>query len=187
MLWITSRSRSSLVSSIFIKHNVWWGNTPKQISGYTSWENQNIKALQNRFKAKYWKKIHLTPVSSQWNAEFINQLKKIVPENQTWMMKTGVEYFNAFKDLIPYNIFIRRPADQVAKSLTSKRADVIYDDALYAAEWRFDFMDKLKAEYGGVDVHTDKIIQGDFSEIKEAIEYCGLKFDEKAANQAIVR
>ncbi len=186
MLWITSRSRSSLVSSIFIQHGVWWGDTPVQINGYTSWENQHIKGLLKEFKTKYWKKVHLTPVSPKWNDEFEQKLSKLVPSDQTWMMKTGVEYFNAFKDLDPYNIFIRRPAEDVARSLANKRRDVVYQDALDAANWRFEYMDKLRDQYGGVDVDTDRIVANDFEQVQQAVEYCELTFDEEAAKKAIV-
>lgn len=187
MLWMTSRSRSSLVSQIFINHGVWWGDTPAQISGYEMNENQNIKNLLKKFKTKYWKKIHLTPVSPQWNQEFETKLEQIVPPDKTWMMKTGVEYYNAFQGLNPYNIFIRRPARDVATSLSNKRSDVTFEDAYIAAKWRTRYMNDLREEYGGVDVHTDRILEGDFSEIKHAIEYCGLEFDEDVARRAIIR
>ena len=177
MLWITSRSRSSMVAAIFIEHGIWWGDTPAMISGYQMNENQNIKALLKQFKIRYWKKVHLTPVSPKWNEEFTTELEKIVP-NTTWMMKTGVEYFPAFLNTSPYNVFIKRNPSDVAQSLCDKRPDVNYEEALHVARWRFDYMDKLQQEYGGVFVDTDKIIhQGDFSEIKEAIEYCGIKYD----------
>lgn len=183
MLWITSRSRSSLVSKIFINHGVWWGDTYAEISGYEMYENQNIKTLLKKYKTNYWKKVHLTPVFPVKG--FVDDLAKLVPENGSWMMKTGVEYFNAFTELKPYNIFIKRPAEDVAKSLSSKRSDVKYEDALHAARWRFDYMDKLQEEFGGVDVNTDKIIAGDFMEIKEAVEYCGIPFCEEAARRGI--
>ena len=193
MLWITSRSRSSMVSNIFIHHGVWWGDTiatqdyiekgkPKS---YVSYENQNIKALLFKFKQRHWKKVHLTPVFPV--AGFTQALSKIVPTDKTWMMKTGVEYFNAFKELNPYNIYIKRSPEGVANSLSSKRADVKYQDAYDAAVWRFNYMDQLQEQYGGVSVSTDSIIDDDFSEMKEAIEYCGLEFDEEAARRAIVR
>ena len=193
MLWITSRSRSSMESNIFIHHGVWWGDTiatqdymeNNKRKSYVSYENQNIKALLLKFKTKHWKKVHLTPVFPVDG--FAQDLSKILPSDKTWMMKTGVEYFNAFKELNPYNIFIKRTPEGVAKSLSSKRADASYDDAHEAAVWRFNYMDELQKEFGGVSVNTDNIINNDFSEMKEAIEYCGLTFSEDKAREAIVR
>lgn len=193
MLWITSRSRSSLVSAIFIKHGVWWGNTiatQDWVEGgkpqsYVSYENQNIKALLKLYKTRHWKKVHLTPVFPVQG--FVDDLYEIVPRDQQWMMKTGVEYFNAFKELNPHNIFVKRSPEGVATSLSTKRSDVVYDDAYKAAVWRFNYMDKLQDKFGGVSVDTDKIIQGDFSEMQTAIEYCGLQWDENKAKEAITR
>ena len=45
-LWMTSRSRSSLVSKIFANHGVWWGNTYAKTKGYEMYENQVIKQIQ---------------------------------------------------------------------------------------------------------------------------------------------
>ena len=186
MLWMTSRSRSSMVSAIFIAHGVWWGDTHKKISGYETNENQNIKVLLQKYKAKHWKKIHLTPVSPKWNKQFNKDLEKIVPANKQWMSKTGVEYFPAFVDLNPYNIFIYRRPEDVAKSLNDKRVDVQYRDALHAAKWRFKYMKQLQEQHGGVFVNTDEVIKGDFTSIRDAIEYCGLMFDEEATRGAII-
>lgn len=185
MLWITSRSRSSMVSAIFIEHGVWWGNTPATISGYQMNENQNIKALLKRYKDQYWKKVHLTPVPTKWNKQFIKDLSKIVPSDQIWMMKTGVEYFPAFKDLNPYNIFVYRNPEDVARSLCEKRKDVKYDDALFAAKWRYEYMHNLQTEYGGVFVDTDKTIQGDYTDIQTALAYCSINYDVEAVKRAI--
>jgi len=45
-LWMTSRSRSSLVSKIFANHGVWWGDTLKKSRGYDTYENQVIQKIQ---------------------------------------------------------------------------------------------------------------------------------------------
>ena len=193
MLWITSRSRSSMVSNIFIHHGAWWGDTVAtqdyleegKRKSYVSYENQNIKGLLLKYKQQYWKKVNMTPVFAVEG--FADDLAKIVPTDKTWMMKTGVEYFNAFKELNPYNIYIKRSPEGVAHSLSSKRANATYEDAYEAAVWRFNYMDELQKEFGGVSVSTDKIINNDFSEMKEAIEYCGLEFNEESAKKAIVR
>ena len=102
------------------------------------------------------------------------------------MMKTGVEYFNAFKYLDPFNIFIYRDPNDVAKSLCEKRSDVVYEDALHTAKWRYRYMYSLQNEYGGVFVNTDEIINGDLTSAKAAFEYCGLKYNEELIQEAIL-
>ena len=191
LLWITSRSRSSMVSNIFIHHGVWWGDTVATQNwteggnrkSYISYENQNVKKILMKYKTKHWKKVHLTPVFPVDG--FTRDLAKILPSDKTWIMKTGVEYFNAFKELNPYNIFIKRTPEGVAKSLSTKRRDVVYKDAYDAAVWRFQYMNDMQQEHGGVSVDTDKIVEGDFSEMQQAIEYCGIEFDLEKAKEAI--
>jgi hypothetical protein len=172
---------------------VWWGDTKALqewkengvIQSYVSYENQDIKALLFKYKQRYWKKVHLTPVFEV--PQFINDLKEIVPTIETWQMKTGVEYFNAFQPLNPYNVYILREPQAVAKSLCQKRPGTDFTIALEAAKWRFDYMNQLQKKYGGIFVNTDNIIKGDFSEVKKAIEYCGLKYSEEETKRAIVR
>lgn len=192
MLWITSRSRSSLVSSMFINHGVWWGNTrvkqewadPNgELTSYISYENQDIKKLLFEYKTSHWKKVHLTPVFAV--PKFLEKLANIVPANETWIMKTGVEYFNAFQGLDPYNIYITRKPEDVARSLCEKRTGTNYQEAVDVAVWRFNYMQQLQKQFGGVFVNTDNLVQDDFSEVQEAIEYCGLTYDEAAAKGAI--
>lgn len=185
LLWMTSRSRSSMVSAIFAKHDIFWGDTQKQSAGYDTYENQNIKALQKKvFKnLRGLNPIHVgDPVD-----EFLKELNKYVPQKITWSMKTGIEFFNAFVPLNPYNIFITRKAEDVARSLCNKRPGSNYEEALKTVLWRYDYMKDRQAKYGGVFVDTDKIIAGDFSEIKEAIEYCEVPYDEEAVKRAITR
>jgi hypothetical protein len=182
-----------MVSNIFIKHGVWWGDTIAKQEwdeggehhSYVSYENQNIKKILLRYKTRHWKKVHMTPVFPVEG--FADAVAKITPSDKTWMMKTGVEYFNAFKELNPYNIYIKRSPEGVAKSLSTKRANASYDDAYEAAVWRFNYMDQLQEQYGGVSVNTDDIVQGDFSEMQDAIEYCGLEWSLEKAKEAIVR
>lgn len=175
-----------MVAAIFIKHGVWWGNTPAQISGYEMNENQKIKGLLKKYKTKYWKKVHLSPVSMTWNNQFSKDLKKIVPSDKQWMMKTGVEYFPAFQNFSPYNVFIYRKPEDTARSLTVKRADANYNEALQVVNWRFNYMKELQKQYGGVFVNTDEIISGDFTSIRDAFDYCKLDFNSDLAREAIL-
>jgi hypothetical protein len=190
-IWITSRSRSSLVSKIFINHGLWWGNTPAyqtwRADGvehkYLSYENQHIKQLMNRYRRKHWPVVHCNPVHHVDG--FIADLADIVPENERWVCKTGVEYYPAFQALDPYNVFVYRDPTTVARSLCEKRPGTDYDDALTAVQWRFDYMARLMGEHGGVVVNTDDIVAGDFEGIRAAVEYCGLAYDQRAAERAI--
>lgn len=193
-LWMTSRSRSSLVSKIFANHGVWWGNTPKTSRGYQTYENQIIKQIQKDIiKPKkgvlpFCEELQLTEESKK---SFHAALKKHYLSNcplgtNRWSMKTGVEYFNAWKDLNPYNIFIKRDPKGVANSIVEKGIGE-YQHAFDAAQWRYNYMHRIQERFGGVFVSTDDIIKGNYKGVREAIEYCGIEYDEKAVEAAIDR
>jgi len=186
LLWMTSRSRSSMVSAIFAAHGIFWGDRQVQSAGYDTYENQKIKQIQSDFKP-LWGRPHLRPVNADPAVfkQFQNKIESIIPSNQRWSMKTGVEYYPAYRSLNPFNIFIIRKPEDVANSLCEKRISTKYKEALEAVLWRFDYMKQIAEEDGGVFVDTDLIKTGDYSQIKEAIEYCGITFDENATRKAI--
>lgn len=191
-LWMTSRSRSSLVSKIFANHGVWWGDTPKMSRGYSTYENQVIKRIQkDTIKPKegrlpYCEKLELNQeVLDTFHEKLKTHLYETMPISfSKWSMKTGVEYFNAWKDLNPYNIFIKRNPNSIAKSIQDKKIGD-FDSAYRAANWRFDYMDEIQKEYGGVVIDTDNIISGNYKEVKEAMEYCEIEFDQTALESSI--
>ena len=46
-------------------------------------------------------------------------------------------------------------------------------------------MDEIQKEYGGVVIDTDNIISGNYKEVKEAMEYCEIEFDQTALESSI--
>lgn len=189
ILWMTSRSRSSMVSQIFARHGVFWGDTQKQSAGYDTYENQNIKALQKKVFGGLRTLEPMIKADVPKIKEFLRELSKYVPAKDTWLMKTGCEFFGAFLPLNPYNVFIYRDPIDVAKSLCTKRPEARWprdkDATLETINWRYDYMRHMQDKNGGVSVNTDNIIAGDFSEIKEAIEYCGLEYNLQAVEKSI--
>ena len=193
-LWMTSRSRSSLVSKIFANHGVWWGNTLRISKGYETYENLVIKQIQKDvIKPKsgnlpYCEKLNLDEKTLNTFHEKLDQhLYSSMPINhKKWSMKTGVEYFNAWKDLNPYNIFIKRNPYDISQSIHNKRIGDI-NSAFYAANWRFDYMDEIQKKYGGIVVDTDNIINGNYEEVEKAMEYCEIEYNQRALESAIDR
>ena len=191
-LWMTPRSRSSMISKIFANHGVWWGNTYAKTKGYEMYENQIIKQIQKRIiKPKkgilpFCEELQLTEeVIKLFHETLKEHHSKDCPKNlERWSMKTGVEYFNAWKDLNPYNIFIKRDPKGVANSIVEKGIGE-YQHAFDTAQWRFDYMDRIQKEHGGVFINTDDIINGNYQGIREAMEYCGIDYNERAVESAI--
>ena len=186
LLWMTSRSRSSMVSAIFAGHGLYWGKTQKQTNGYDTYENHDVNALQRKFKP-LWGQPFMRAVNADSKVfeQFQNELNHIVPSDQTCLIKTGVEYYPTYRALNPYNVFITRKPIDIANSLCKKRSDAKYEEALEAVLWRFNYMKQIAEDDGGVFVDTDLVKSGDYSQIKEAIEYCGITFNERATRNAI--
>ena len=184
LLWCTSRSRSSLVAKIFINHGLWWGDECRESFGYPTFENQNIKALIKSYKRNIWKiqAKQLAPA----DANFIDELKSIVPNDRQWMFKCGAEYFQPFQALEPFNIFIKRNLEDAVRSVCAKHGAISTDDARDIIQWRYNFMDTMRKLQGGMLVDTDRLMAKDFSQIKKAIEYCGLTFSAEKTLQAFV-
>jgi hypothetical protein len=179
MLWMTSRSRSSMVAAIFAAHGVHWGEVQQQSAGYDTFENQKVKGI---LKKHFGLPFCTFPESKQ---DALTEIFGVVPHDRVWMMKTGVEYFKVFQPLTPFNVFIVRDPKAVAKSLCDKNPGARREVALEAAEWRFQQMRILHQQNGGVWVDTDRVIAGDLTQIREALEYCGILYDEAKTKRAI--
>lgn len=179
VLFMTSRSRSSMIAGIFAAHGINWGDRQLPSAGYDTYENQAIKGLLKSFYG-----LPFCTMPEPIDA-FIKGLYEIVPHNETWLMKTGIEYFELFQPLSPFNVFLLRKPEDVAWSICQKRPNADYEVALKAAKWRFAAMRAMQAKTGGVFIDTDRVITGDFEQLRVAMEYCGVLFDEKKTKGAI--
>lgn len=187
VLWMTSRSRSSLVSRIFAEHGIWWGDTFVKTKGdYITYENSDIKRIQknlkidNSKKLPFCKEIH---PDQETRDRFKRELTRVVHPSKRWSMKTGVEYFNLWSDLKPYNIFIYRNPEDVAKSVFEKGGESV-EGAYNAAIWRYDYMKQCRDKYGGEWIDTDDIVRGDYTKVEKALAYCDIIYDRKKLEKA---
>jgi len=169
-----------MVAAIFAAHGLYWGARQQQSAGYDTFENQQIKAI---LKAHYGLPFcEFTPVGT---TAVLSEILAVVPHDRPWVMKTGIEYFNVFKPLTPFNVFITRPLESVVKSICAKRKGADPEVARQAAEWRYTQMKILHQQYGGVWIDTDRVVSGDLTQIREALEYCGVLYDEAKTKGAI--
>ena len=120
MIWMTSRSRSSLVASVFHHHGLYCGDTyMKQITGYITYENQAIKKIQRDHYRNIPAGELLVPKET-FRAAIRNEMEGKDP----WMMKTGIEFYKTYEFLRPHNIFVIRDPAGVADSLVAKRPNL---------------------------------------------------------------
>lgn len=181
LLWMTSRSRSSLVAKVFKEHGLWLGDGPISSGGsYLSYENNYLKSLQKKYNNNTLPVMKETTSSIQFEREVVSHVG-----TKNCCFKTGIEHFNMWKSLTPYNIFIKRPVEEVVSSLKQKRPDTDIKYATKVTKWRYNYMDECKRTYGGVIVDTGKILNGDYSEIYGALFYCNIEPVESLVRKAI--
>jgi hypothetical protein len=168
-----------MVARIFAEHGVFWGDVQVQSAGYPTYENQAVKALLKRFYGLPF--CHMV----SHDAQFLIELAQIVPHDRPWMMKCGIEYYNAFRPWTPFNVFILREVNGVVRSICEKRPGGDPEKALRAVQWRFEMMRAMCSFDGGAWVDTDRVIKGDLSQVKNALEFCGVIEDERKIKKAI--
>lgn len=112
----------------------------------------------------------------------------VLPKEMPRMFKCAVQYWRVFLPFNPHYIFVRVDPEYIIKS--SRRFGdkfVVGGDKpiRVAIDERFKEMDYIKKVHGGVDVDTAAVAQGDLSTLREAIEYCGLEFNEEKCREFI--
>ena len=90
-----------------------------------------------------------------------------------WLVKYSVFYWPIWACLDPYWICVRRnPQAQIDSAAST---GFMKDRKLIAAHIRE--MDFARDRLGAVDVYSDQIVAGDYSSLRRAFDYCGLKMD----------
>jgi len=182
LILMQSRSGSSLVASIFAAHgfDTKHSNSISQF-GYMYWEHEPAKA---------WLRDHKRGMGYATGV-FCKQLsgiESVIDENDC--VKTGVEYWPCFKHL-DYKLFIvRRDPWQICKSLQEKRNPRSRKlqpprEMWQTVKTRERMLDQARDEGDGVDIHTERLVAGDFSEIRKAFEHHGIEFNEDKARGCI--
>ena len=199
---MTSRSGSSLVCGILAAHGLAWqdGNSdPRQhyrgpgSYGYRTFEHPSIKAMLKTTihpekKCQKWPKGDMVPVT---NPKL--DIMKRGMQNAYWLpldfVKSGVEFADLWKawgELASIDInFIKvyRPPEDIAASL-ERRGIGPYDVGYEVACKRLELMDTVP----GVTVATNMLMAEEdwhVSDIKRAVESCGVKWDRAATKLVI--
>jgi hypothetical protein len=103
----------------------------QEITGYTTYENQEIKKIQRHHYRTVPAGELLVPTEP-----FRAAIRQEMEGKDPWMMKTGIEFYKAYEFLKPYNIFVIRDPAGVADSLVAKRPNLDRDLAFEVAKKR---------------------------------------------------
>ncbi|MGW8181288.1 MAG: hypothetical protein ACWGQW_21365, partial [bacterium] len=111
-------------------------------------------------------------------------VEKTIPDGE-WMFKTMAELYPLFLQFDPKIILVRRNEESAVASISEKhpKDDKEYIRGIYKT--RMVLMDHIEKVHGARWVDTDKLMLGNYDEIQEAVEYCGLEYDASKVREAI--
>ena len=177
LILMTSRSGSSLVSKIFVRHGFDPGPEPVYSCGYETFENAGVV----RFVRENKPAIRLR--TGQF-CDFVPGVEKHIPENG--VVKMGVEYATLFQFLDPMVITVKRDPQSIARSMATKRGHPEQaPSCLPGIHLRFRLMDRARERWNGAEINTDEIMAGDFSTVEAAFKHHGLEYDEQIARDCV--
>lgn len=185
IILMTSRTGSSMVAGIFAHHGLWCGEEYYTGSGlgkdYLSYETVAVKEwLRPRYGLQ-----GATLVSDELADEFRAFIGNLVPKGPRWMVKCGVMFWPIFAQFEPHLIFVKRNFESSVAAIMGRPGAAGEAEVRSVIERRYALMDAIQAKHGGRVIDTDALIDGDFTGIKAAFDYCGLEFVEDLARQVI--
>jgi hypothetical protein len=154
-------------------------------AGYIGYENQIIKGWLRKEYGRLPDCL-FEPHKAQVDQSFVSAM---VPPDDPWFFKCAVHYYDVFKHLNPFTIFVERSIDGCTESYVSKAHpnDPMSNwvEARATIKSRFEMMKVLQEQYGGVTVNTDQVIAGNFNTLEDAFELCRLELDYTKTAEAI--
>ena len=170
------RSGSSLTAGIFSQHGVWTGRC-RPADTYNPkgfFENLDIKKLLLKHFGNLTQKMR----EAEFNPDFLPEARNVLPDE--FLVKHSAMYANAWQGLDVKFIFVRRDLEANTNScfrtgMVGNRPKAQIREIIIS---HHEVMDRIEREHGGVNVFTDELVEGNYESIKEALEYCGLTFNQ---------
>ncbi len=172
-----------MTAGIFAAHGVWIGRCRSgacyNLKGF--FENIKIKRIIiQQHKAI----VHDGLLATKKPGFKEKVLESIHSEGYTegpWLWKGSAMYWPAFFEFEPRFVVVSRPREQIFKSCRNSHifGDHLSGDELYAnIDFHQEQMEYLVTFKQAVRVNSFDVMQGDFTSIKKAIEYCGIEFSD---------
>jgi len=106
------------------------------------------------------------PEQEIFNSSTRNFMETAVGSSNTMFFKNSIEWFFPWMDSKPFNLFAWRNPGDIGSSQPN------------SVKWRQKMMKWMQNEYGGVWIDIDKTTEEDYSDIKVAMEHCGINYSE---------
>tara|TARA_Y100000310_G_scaffold286634_2_gene310979 strand:- start:385 stop:972 length:588 start_codon:yes stop_codon:yes gene_type:complete len=178
------RSGSSMIAGIFAAHGVWCGKTREgdQYNPKGYYENRAIKALIKEHTD--WNFLGDVPMFPALRGKVEQIIRGEGYGGGPWLVKQGAQFYRLWDEWTPKYVFIRRPLDDVMASYT--RSGFLkgrYDEV--QTRWIVQRNNSVMDHLEGADVQTDDVVNGNYSSLEEAFQYCGLTFNPEIAAEFI--
>ena len=174
----TGRSGSSMFAGIFHNHGCFVGKTqPPNVQNEKGFfENLTLK---HRMKNKFGFDL-LGPIP-EYDPDFKSQVYTILHEQGyrggPWLMKTGVSYWKVWSGFHPKYVKVTRSLDAILKSYKNTpylKNKYTRDQIERIITRQYHMMNEIPGPY----LEYERAIDGDYTQIKTALEYCGIPYDE---------
>ena len=189
IIMMVPRSGSSMVTSIFHAHGLWVGRCePINQFGYFPFENVDIRLrLRHLVTPDLQSDARIKTFNSGCHLGFVRKcIAEIVPPDKPWVYKTGIDNWCLFDGLYPDMkfVFVKRNTDSVLASLQDKEdSPDLHSRPIIEAKYRT--MDELSASRNIPCVHTDELIDGNYTSLEKAFSHCDLSFMSEIAKLII--
>lgn len=173
------RSGSSMTAGIFAGHGVWVGSTPPptRINAKGFFENRPLKAELQKWFGKSYNDV------PEGRHGWRNKAEQLILDqgyrDGPWLYKHGATFWKVWYEFTPKWVLVWRDPEAIFQSIRNaqvmqKLSDKQVRDSITL---HHEQMRIIKETYGAFDIHTDRLISGDDTEIAAAIEGCGLEYD----------
>jgi len=180
------RSGSSVITSIFAGHGLSLGRADSVNSyGYRTFENKEIRQSIN----------HITHMVGPADKAFTsghgpNHVKSIferlIPRGD-WCFKAGPQYWDVIRDAFPdaKGVLIYRNPESIIIQSHRDKTGKLESDVRWWVDQFVDKMARIHDEFRFPYIYTDEVMAGDYSSLRDAMDYCGLEFDPAIADKRI--
>jgi hypothetical protein len=118
-----------------------------------------------------------------WKAKVENIIRGQGYENGPWLFKHGATFHKVWNEFSPKWIKVKRDPEAIYKSYRHSGMLRRADDA--QLKEIISYHHKILDDLPGITINSDSVVGGNYSDLEEAFDYCGLGFDSKIADKFI--
>ena len=179
------RSGTSMVAGIFAEHGVFIGECKaanEQINARGFYEHIGFTELLTNYYGRglVSRGEEVEPMPG-FREEILELMVRDGYKGGPWLIKHATVYHKIWEEFNPRFILVRRNSDSILQSTKSVR----WKSNINVVRKGQEVLDRYSDCRCGVEVSSEKIIQGDYEELHNAFAHCGLVLDEKIVKEFV--